>query len=329
MRKPWQDVNRLICPGIGVQGVHEWGFDKAFPIDVLYITLEPQTAVPANRHSYLEFIHVVSGEVTCEIGEKAFDAGSGDLLIVGRDHIHRVSNPGQRGTRIAALYFEPEILRTSIDSGEELTEYLTPFLIQDSTLCPLIEAVSGVPAKALQLIHQIAGELPGDSTRRRLAVRTYLRLLLLLLVNHFAGVAGLRGPLDDHERQAHRLKPLSAYLDAHYGEEITVERASSLLHMSPSYFMRFFRKTTGQSFHTHLSRLRIAKTKSILLWTNRPVADIGWQSGFKSPSHFTAAFRKIVGMTPSAYRKSATQRNSRSGQTSAAILTIQTGRNRA
>ena len=165
-----------------------------------------------------------------------------------------------------------------------MTEYLTPFLIQDSTLSPLVRASTGVPKRAFDIIRQIEAELPPESSRHRLATRTYLRLLLLLLVNHFAEFAGLREPLDQHERQANRLRPLFAYLDAHYAEEITVERASGVLHMSPSHFMSFFKKTTGQSFRTFLNRFRIAKAKSLLLWTDRPVAEIGMQTASSSPA---------------------------------------------
>jgi AraC-like DNA-binding protein/mannose-6-phosphate isomerase-like protein (cupin superfamily) len=299
----WEDAQQLLNPKIGPQGVHQWPFDTAFPIDLAHLAFAGESLVPMNRHSYLEFMYVVSGKLTIEIGGRVFVAGKGDLLIVSSNHSHRVSNRGTTECKVLGLYFEPEILRTSTDSGEEMTEYLTPFLIQDSTLSPLVQAGTGVPKRAFEILRQIESELPPHSSRRRLAIRTYLRLLLLLLVNHFANFAGLREPLDHHERQADRLRPLFAFLDAHYAEEITVDRAAGVLHMSSSHFMSFFKKTTGQSFRTHLNRFRIAKAKSLLLWTDRPVADIGYQTGFESPSYFTSAFRKIVGTTPSEYRR--------------------------
>jgi AraC-like DNA-binding protein len=299
----WEDAQQLLNPKIGPRGVHCWPFDSAFPIDLAHLDFAPQTSIPTNHHGYLEFMYVASGELTIEIGGRTFVARKGDLLIVSSNHPHGVSNRGDRDCKVLGLYFEPEILRTSTDSGEEMTEYLTPFLIQDSTLNPLVKAGTGVPTRAFEILKQIGAELPPDSSRQRLATRTYLRLLLLLLVNHFADFAGLREPLDHHERQADRLRPLFAFLDAHYAEEITVDRAAGVLHMSSSHFMSFFKKTTGQSFRTHLNRFRIAKAKSLLLWTDRPVADIGYQTGFESPSYFTSAFRKIVGTTPSEYRR--------------------------
>ncbi len=308
MSATWENAPRLLNPRIGPQGLHEWGFDSAFPIDVVQLVFPPHTVIPTNHHSYLEFMYVAGGSLTIEIGGKPFVAGPDELLIVSSNHPHCVTNAGADDTRVVGLFFEPEILRTSADSGEEMTEYLTPFLIQDATLRPLVESGTGVPRKAVEIMKQIEAELPADSSRRRLALRTYLRLLLLQLVNHFAESAGVAKPFDHHERQAERLRPLFAYLDAHYAEEITVETAASVLHMSASHFMNFFKKTTGHSFRTHLNRFRIAKAKSLLLWTIRPVADIGFQVGFESPSYFTSAFRKIVGMTPSEYRKSSEER---------------------
>ncbi|MCL5096689.1 MAG: AraC family transcriptional regulator [Candidatus Omnitrophica bacterium] len=304
-RRSWEDAETLISPDISAKGIHKWRFDPAFPIDVLRIALGPRNSVPANRHSYLEFIYVVSGELKIDIEGETCVSHKGDLVIVNRDHLHFVANPTAKRTLFVVLYFEPEILRTSMDSSEEITEYLTPFLIQDSTLRPLVGAKTGVPERARRIIEQIAAELPADCARRRLAVRTYLRLLLLSLVEHFADSAGLREPLDHHERQFDRLKPLFGYLDAHYADKITVEQASDLLYMSPSHFMSFFKKTTGQSFHSHLNRLRIAKARSLLLWTSRTVADIGFETGFATPSHFTESFRRIVGVTPGEYRENA------------------------
>ena len=48
-------------------------------------------------------------------------------------------------------------------------------------------------------------------------------------------------------------------------------------------------------------RLLLAAEK--LLSTNLPVTDIALSCGFTSPSYFTKQFRKLIGSTPSVYRK--------------------------
>jgi AraC-like DNA-binding protein len=248
-------------------------------------------------------MYIVSGELRIQIKGNEFTSGKGDLLLMSSGHRHCISNWGATSAECVALCFEPKLLQTTTDSGEEMTEYLSPFLVQDSTLCPLVEAETGIPSRAYEILHQIAAELPPDSTRARLAVRTYLRLLLLLLVNHFADRRGFRTALNHHEQLSERLRPLFNYIDRHFAEKITVEQASSVINMSPSHFMGFFKRATGRSFHFHLRSFRITKAESLLLSTDRSVAEVGWQTGFRSASHFTSAFRAVLGATPSNYRE--------------------------
>jgi AraC-like DNA-binding protein len=299
----WYDANNILKTAISAQGAPEPQFDPTCPIDILHIAFPPGTVVCVNNcHGYLELMYIVSGKLTIQIKGKEFTSGKGDLLLVNFGHRHCISNWGATSAEGVALCFEPEILQTMPDSGEEMTGYLGPFLIQDSTICPLVEAETGIPSRVYEILHQIAAELPPDSTRARLAVRTYLRQLLLLLVNHFADRRGFRGALNPHERLSERLRPLFNYIDCHFAEKITVEQASSVINMSPSHFMGFFKRAIGRPFHFYLRAFRITKAKSLLLSTDCSVAEVGWQTGFRSASHFTSAFRAVLGATPSDYR---------------------------
>jgi AraC-like DNA-binding protein/quercetin dioxygenase-like cupin family protein len=276
--------------------------DPVRPIDVLQFAFPPRTRIAAQRHTYRELMYIVSGKLRIRIEDREYQARRSDLLLINSGHSHSIVDAGATGVNAIALCFEPEILQTG-DSGEEVAEYLAPFLIQDSAACPLVEARTGVPAQALAVLKQIAADLPPASPRARLAVRTYLRLLLLLLVNHFAARNEACETLHRCERYSGRLRPLFGYLDSHFSEPVTVEQASKLLNMSPSHFMSFFKKATGQSFHSHLKAFRIGKATSLLRSTDYSVAEIAWQTGFRSASHFTSAFHAALGTTPRDYRE--------------------------
>jgi len=60
---------------------------------------------------------------------------------------------------------------------------------------------------------------------------------------------------------------------------------------------------TGQSFLAYLNQFRIAKSRSLLTSTERPISEISQEVGFCDQSHFGVVFRKLVGMTPLAYRR--------------------------
>jgi AraC family transcriptional regulator len=73
--------------------------------------------------------------------------------------------------------------------------------------------------------------------------------------------------------------------------------------LSPAYFCAAFRQSTGQPPHRYLLNRRIAHAKRLMANAALSLAEIARDSGFGSASHFATAFKRIVGRTPSAYRR--------------------------
>ena len=59
---------------------------------------------------------------------------------------------------------------------------------------------------------------------------------------------------------------------------------------------------TGQSFMAYLNHCRIERAQALLAMTDKSVSDISQEMGFCDQSYFGTVFRKLVGMTPAAYR---------------------------
>jgi YesN/AraC family two-component response regulator len=66
--------------------------------------------------------------------------------------------------------------------------------------------------------------------------------------------------------------------------------------------MSFFKRATGQSFMAYLNHCRIERAQALLAMTGKSVSDISQEMGFCDQSYFGTVFRKLVGMTPAAYR---------------------------
>ncbi|MGO4287978.1 helix-turn-helix domain-containing protein, partial [Bosea sp. TAB14] len=68
--------------------------------------------------------------------------------------------------------------------------------------------------------------------------------------------------------------------------------------LSPGYFSRAFRNTTGFSPHQWLIRKRIERARDILRCGRLELADIAVACGFADQSHFTNVFAKLEGVSP-------------------------------
>ena len=93
------------------------------------------------------------------------------------------------------------------------------------------------------------------------------------------------------------------YLRANYAKKLTLVEVARYAGYSPSYFSKVFRDEQGCTFQEYLNRLRIEKSKYLLLSTMRPVAEICELVGFSDQSYFGKVFRRWTGVTPDRYRK--------------------------
>jgi len=106
------------------------------------------------------------------------------------------------------------------------------------------------------------------------------------------------------ELPAGRLRRVTQYIQENLQRELRLAELSALVHMSPYHFARLFKRSTGVPPHKFLVRRRIDEARALLEARTVPIAEISRLVGFRTPSHFTTTFRRITGMTPSAYRSS-------------------------
>lgn len=97
--------------------------------------------------------------------------------------------------------------------------------------------------------------------------------------------------------------PALMYMEKHMGEAIKLSEMANLCHLSASYFPRVFYRDVGENFKDYLNRRKIETAKERLRGSEIPISDISYNLGFVDPSYFTRMFRRLEGITPSAYRR--------------------------
>jgi AraC-like DNA-binding protein len=92
------------------------------------------------------------------------------------------------------------------------------------------------------------------------------------------------------------------FIQEHLAEDISLGQVARAVNTSTFYFCKMFKKMTGINFTDYLSRMRIEKSKNLLLNPNLRVSEIAFEVGFQSLTHFNRVFKKILGQTPTDYR---------------------------
>lgn len=149
------------------------------------------------------------------------------------------------------------------------------------------------PEQTLRLSHQYRQDLP------RLADVDALCLWLTRVMNSFMDrIFNFTGV-----KHANIIHQSIQYLNANYARHITLDEMAQRVYLSPAYFSRVFKQETGCTFSAYLNRVRIERSKALLLHRSIRLTDIALLVGFEDQSYFTKVFKKVTGMTPLQFRE--------------------------
>jgi AraC-like DNA-binding protein len=103
-----------------------------------------------------------------------------------------------------------------------------------------------------------------------------------------------------------RVVQAKAFIDNNYPDKIDIDNISDEAYFSKFHFIRLFKKIYGKTLHQYLTSVRIEKA-ILLLKKGKPVSEVCYAVGFESLSAFGSLFKRLVGVTPSAFLESEQQ----------------------
>ena len=95
-----------------------------------------------------------------------------------------------------------------------------------------------------------------------------------------------------------------SYIESHYSCPLKVEDIANHVHLSPYYFSRLFRKTTGCTVMEYIMKHRVQEAKRLLADPSHEIGTVAELVGFCNHSYFVKLFARHVGVSPSRYRQS-------------------------
>ena len=90
--------------------------------------------------------------------------------------------------------------------------------------------------------------------------------------------------------------------DRRYAEPLDVAELARAARLSPAHFSREFQRAFGETPHRYLLTRRMERAAALLRTTDHTVADICMTVGLRSVGSFTTSFRRMFGLSPTAYR---------------------------
>ena len=261
----------------------------------------PGFAGELHRHGHLELTWIERGQGLRWVGDSVAPFFDGDLVLLGSETPHLWATRGvqaAQGCAATVLQFPAELLQRS---GLPELRALAPLLTQAA---PAVEVLGPTRSEVQALL----ARLPGASAQRRVAV------LIEVLGCLLAGAGDLRRLSAPRPGAAwtpasapggpspQRIDRVLSWIEAHLAEELTVERAAAVAHVSPAAFGRFFRREVGKSFTAYVNDARCGWAVLRLVQGREPIAQIAQACGFATLSNFNEQFRRRHGVAARDFR---------------------------
>lgn len=216
------------------------------------------------------------------------EIGCGEIAVIPAQVAHQLRwrTPGD----FTLVMLDPAHIHRIAHSSIDVENFeLKP---QFATLDPLV----------YQIVQALKSELEFGGVGGHLMVESLTTSLFIHLLRCYStrklNIAECTGGLSKAQ-----VRQVMAFIEAHLEQDLSLDAIANLVQLSPHYFASLFKQSVGQSSHQYILQSRIERSKQLLKQADLTIAQVTQCIGFQNQSHFTTAFRRMVGCTPKAYRR--------------------------
>lgn len=262
--------------------------------------------IRTHSHDFCEIVYVVDGFTLHSAGGTINLLVAGDLFFVKPGEEHSYINAYQ--TKLYNLIFDsaeiapmlkelsrmPGLDDMLIDAGPVSAESRSTRLVH-------------VPMNERRNIENALREIEWERETRTVGWECALKIRLAGFLVRYARMYADQWEnrsisADDYYGYVYRIL---AYVDTHYGENITMNDLSAVTGLSPDYMTRKFKSALHMTPSEYVRKFRIARAMELLCTTDLSVAAVAKKTGFSDVSLFSRVFKQAVGLPPASYRKNA------------------------
>ncbi len=211
----------------------------------------------------------------------------GALLLGDEGACFECGHEHATGDRCLAFHFAPDHLETIVAAvpGARRTAFAVPRLPPLPSLLPLLAAA------------EAAGDDGDEEELEELALR-----LAGAVAAALAEVR--RAPPPPSRRDERRVTDALRRIEARALGQVALGALAREAAMSPYHFLRTFRRVVGVTPYQFALRTRLHRAAVRLRRSDASISTVAFDAGFNDLSTFNRRFRRLMGMSPSAYRAS-------------------------
>ena len=249
--------------------------------------------VDYHYHDFDKLVLILGGKVRYVIEGVTYFLQPWDILLVGRDMIHRpIIDPSEPYERVV-IWLGREYLAGRSGPGEELDSCFDTVRARGFHLLRISPERRIVYMNTIQALE--------DALRsREFAAGRLADLLcqqLLIGVNRDVLASSTAQEAPESYRVDHKIEEILRYIASNLQEDLTVDTLARKFFLSRYYLMHRFKAVTGYTLHQYIRQKRTLRAGE-LIRSGVPVMKAAEQVGFSEYSTFLRAFQATFNMSP-------------------------------
>lgn len=250
----------------------------------------------AHLHSMYEIYYLLNGTRKVFLDDSIYILSKGDMVFIPMNTIHKTSYANDKVHERIVVTFNDQAV-PDIKSSESQISFKKIFYSE-----PVIH-ITGVNKNYIEgLLNRMLSEYEQSDDYSDINIKNCLQELIIFLIRYrhhkSSGYIQNIGMADTLMQEAAR------YIRTNYMDDLSLEEVAAHVNISPTYFSKKFKSSTGFGYKEYHMNVRIQKASDMLLETNKSISEIALECGFNDSTCFGLAFKRTKGITPSKYRKS-------------------------
>jgi AraC-like DNA-binding protein len=250
----------------------------------------PWSMPNSHYHSYYEIYFLVSGTRRFLIRDRVYDMRAGDVIMLAPNVYHRSIGSG---THIRVnIEFTREFIRKFFTSNS-FAPLLNCF---ESGFISLTENES---VEFSAITERLSEEYKNTDNLYFITFAEAMRLLCRAAKRQNDALPSNQAFFTASDT----LRPIVEYINTHYSDISSLDDITKSCCINKSYMCRLFKKEMNITVGDYVSNVRVQESCELLASTDFSLTQISHQCGFSTPSSFSLQFKKMMGCTPSEFRK--------------------------
>jgi len=250
---------------------------------------------PWHYHPELELTYILSNRGTRYVGNSIETFEEDDFVLLGSNlpHCWIKSTDHRESSSAIVIYVFRSFVENELFSTQEFNA---------------IKKISTLAAKGVRYDKKVAMKFK-DRLIALLTLPPFEKMIHFLnLLNDLAAVEeysllceqNFNFEFDDVSNE--RLNVIYDYIQKNHLKKITLADAGASVHMSESYFSRYFSRIMKKTFFEYLNEYKINKACRLLIETDKQISEICYACGYDSLPFFYRQFKKIKKCQPKVFK---------------------------